>query len=260
MTKFLNISSFGRLVNSDGVVVGRHADEYTQLIACCCDAWLQQRTDVSGGKRALLLGTGGGVVARTLLTLNPSLSVHCVELEPEVLEVAVKYFGMVVDNQRCTVSVGDAAAFIQQAATDSSVHGQPQDVIIVDCFCADGLAATVKDGTLLQHLDACLAPGGLCVVNTTWGAVSGVDAGARGETASALVAILSERFDAVYTVKAESTRNIVLLAHRGEPCSAARWRDMLRPALQRAAALCPDVLIERCSPQRCQHIVQEHRC
>jgi len=120
-------------------------------------------------------------------------------------------------------------------------------VIVCDCFGSAGLAPAVSEGSLLRQLDSCLSPSGLCVVNTVWGGASG----ARGEVASRLAAVLAERFDAVYAIET-TRRNIILLAHQGEPCGDVQWRAMLAPTLcvHRAGAMCPDVAANRLPIQR----------
>mgnify|MGYP002214340628 CR=1 FL=1 len=175
-----------------------------------------------------------------LHALSPTLAIQCVELESEVLEVARKYFELATDGRLCTVNIADAHEFVGRAA----LTGDRFDIVIVDCFGGDGIAPAVSEGSLLRQLDSCLSPSGLCVVNTVWGGTSG----ARGEVASRLKAVLAERFDAVYEIETRSaSRNIILLAHQGEPCGDGQWRAMLTPMLcaQGAAAMCPDVTSDR---------------
>merc|ERR1719382_2286701 len=102
-----------------------------------------------------------------------------------MISVAERYFDLSLD-ERCTVSLSDACDFVERSAKGSLE--QTWDLIVVDCFGSEGLASGVAGGTLLRQLDACLSPRGLAIVNTTWGGT----AGARGETASRLAAVLSE--------------------------------------------------------------------
>lgn len=161
-------------VDADGRAKLTQAEEWTQLLTVCADAWMQRLAPVDGTpQRALLLGVGGGIVARSLLALNATVSLWLVELEQDVLEASQRFFGLMLDDERCTVRVLDASAFLEWHAAGAQ---QPFDVIVVDCFTDEGLAPGVADGGLLRHLPGCVAEGGLCVLNTTW-------SGARGEDA-----------------------------------------------------------------------------
>lgn len=65
--------------------------------------------------RVLLLGLGGGSIARVLSATMPPMGwVHSVELEPEVIQAAVDYFGLVVRDRCCTVEAGEAGTFLRR--------------------------------------------------------------------------------------------------------------------------------------------------
>jgi spermidine synthase len=218
-----------------------HAEEWTALIHVAADAWLNGAHSDRRSQHALCLGLGGGVIVRSLLALNPQLMLHCVELEREVLEVAQSWFGLIL-NERCSASVDDATHHLQRAGSS------PADVLIVDCFSADGLDAAVASGELARHVTARLAPAGLVAINTTWG----IDGTARGETAHRLAHRLAAAVHGlcVYLLHASTCRNIIVCAHRGgRHLSEAEWRAMLAPALLRAASVCPQVALDGCVPR-----------
>ena len=246
------------LVGEDGRATLTHAEEWTQLITVCADAWLRRSADAgasasgpaagSAAPCALLLGLGGAVIARSLHALHSSLSLHAVELEPEVLDASLGFFELRLD-ERCSASVADAALFVKEHASHdagedvgkgvrlSTAAREKWDVIVVDCFTEMGLAPSVADGRLLRHLAGCLAPGGLCLINTTWSTE-------RGATAREVAARLSAHFDAVYLLEAGACRNVIVLCHQGGALDAAQWGWMFERVLP--ASMCPDASVAGC--------------
>ena len=240
------------LVDGDWRAMLTHAEEWTQLITVFADAWLRRRAAMGAGSvsepSALLLGVGGAVIARSLLALHASLSLHCVELEPEFLDASQRHFELRLDD-RCSASVLDAALFVKGCVSQGTsvgdgkemggiaAGGRQWDVVVVDCFTEAGLAPSVADGQLLRHLAACLGPGGLCLINTTWSTE-------RGATAREVAAALTSHFGAVYLLEASTCRNVVVLCHQGSTLDAAQWRRILETALP--TSMCPDVSIAGC--------------
>lgn len=114
--------------------------------------------------RVLLLGLGGGSVAKFLLHHFPASRIDAVELRPAVIAVAEKYFGLAPD-KRLHLHTGDAADFL---LTDSA-EDAPYDVILVDAYDGEGPA----DATSNEHFPALcarrLAAHGV-VVSNLWSA------------------------------------------------------------------------------------------
>lgn len=110
--------------------------------------------------RVLLLGLGGGSVAKFLLHHFPALRIDAVELRPAVIAVAQSYFGLTLD-ERLHLHTGDAADFLLQNPT----HAAPYDAILVDAYDGAGPASA----TTSQHFPALcarhLAPQGVVVLN-----------------------------------------------------------------------------------------------
>ena len=120
----------------DGTASLRHVEEWTQLIAAYASGWLLERPHEQ--PRALFLGLGAAVVPRSLLALHPAISVVCVELYPEVIEAAQRFFGLDLSSGRCTAIVADAARFVEGCC-------EAYDVIVVDLFTDEGLAPGVSE-------------------------------------------------------------------------------------------------------------------
>jgi spermidine synthase len=105
-------------------------------------------------KRALLLGLGCGVLAKTMHGMG--LDVTAVEIEPEVAEASRKFFLLPDDVQ---IAVEDARTFL---AHDSAHY----DVVVLDAFAGEASPWYLLTREGLQAIKARLAPGGRMVVNT----------------------------------------------------------------------------------------------
>jgi spermidine synthase len=109
----------------------------------------------------LLVGLGGGSLAKFFHQRLPAARVTAVEINPEVVTVARHYFLLPPDDERLNVVVGDAAEFL--AATP-----RRYDVIMVDGYGAEAQAEEVATLRFYRDCRAKLAPNGALVVNL-WG-------------------------------------------------------------------------------------------
>ena len=87
----------------------------------------------------------------------PQLRLQAVELDPVVVDVAYKYFGLPRD-PRLQVDVGDGRQFL---AGDE----KRWDVIVIDAFFADAIPAHLVTQEFLALVRSRLAPGGVVVTN-----------------------------------------------------------------------------------------------
>ena len=235
-------------VDSNGeVMLVPLVEEWVQCVVVISLAWL---CDEAGS--VLHCGVGGGIIPRALHEHTLSRS-QCIELEPEVLAAAQSHFGLPAQNDRFTASVGDAVACLGLLARgNAGPNGEPRrfDVIIVDCFTADGLAPAVADGEILPHLSACLRPSGVCLLN-----LFAPPTAAETIEEMPVIVELCKCFGAVYTLKVRSSQNVIAICHHGPPRDGTAWAAHLAPADARAVSLCPDVTSERDLPSLDQRIV-----
>lgn len=168
---------------------------------------------------------------------------HCVELEAEVLDAAERYFGL-ERSDSLTLEVADAAGFLEchamlcthseatdKKATDTSkasaraqAVGAPAasfDFLILDCFTAAGLHASIADGGALQPAAACLARirkgeqrSGLCIVDLHTATGQGVLRDHDYTTSRTVLRALCTLFDAVYKLECLSSENVLALCHQ----------------------------------------------
>ena len=83
---------------------------------------------------ALLIGLGGGSIAKWIHEYLPQTQLTCVELQPQVVSVARSMFHLPEDDERLEVIVGDGAAHVWAMPEASS------DLIMMDAYSATGIA------------------------------------------------------------------------------------------------------------------------
>jgi spermidine synthase len=135
--------------------------------------------------RVLVIGLGGAAVQKRLWRDFRDLQVTTVELDPDVVAVARRWFAL-PDDPRVRVEVGDGRRFLES-------HDDRWDVIMVDAFYADGVPFQLTTLEFVQRLQTRLRPGGVVATNTI-GSISG--------SSSRLTRALVKTYGAVFpTVK-----------------------------------------------------------
>ena len=172
----------------------------------------------------LVVGLGGGSAPKRFWRDFPELEVHAVELDPEVVNVAYRWFGLPRD-ERLGVTVEDGRRFLQ-------VNERRWDVIVLDAYYSDSLPFHLTTREFLELARERLNPGGVVVANII-GSVSGP--GSR--LFRAFYRTYRQVFPsiAVYPVDLvgdpESIRNIIVVASEAalpQPeFVRQRWQDVL---------------------------------
>ncbi len=115
-------------------------------------------------KNPLMIGLGGGLLAKYFFNTFPECVINVIEFRREVLKVARSHFGLPLD-ARIKVKIGDGVAYVKQQASQASTQ---HDLLIVDAFDHQGMVA----GTIsLPFFDECktlLTDDGLLIINL-WG-------------------------------------------------------------------------------------------
>lgn len=113
----------------------------------------------------LLLGLGGGALLHLFQQELGSIPLDAVEIDPVVVDVACRYFGLGRVRNGRTI-IGDAAAVVlrPQAFALSSPR---YSVIIVDLYLGTTFPPVAQSREFLQGLLDLLADGGLVVFNRT---------------------------------------------------------------------------------------------
>jgi spermidine synthase len=108
-------------------------------------------------RRVLVLGLGGGAVTKRYWRDYPQMRVDSVEIDPVVVDVARRYFGLPED-ERLRVFTQDARRYIQ---TSSDTY----DIIIIDAYYDDALPFHLTTEEFLREVKARLAPDGVVAYN-----------------------------------------------------------------------------------------------
>lgn len=112
-------------------------------------------------RRVLLVGLGGGSLAKFIYHRLPRTCIEAIEINPEVVRVAREQFAVPADDERLRVWIGDGAAWMNEP-------GAAADAILVDGYDGESQVASLAS---LEFYRACrrrLAARGVLVVNL-WG-------------------------------------------------------------------------------------------
>lgn len=108
----------------------------------------------------LVLGVGGGTVIELLIKRFPHAVITAVDIDPMMIEIAQKYFGIDKYTNARLVR-GDANAFVKHSVKKATVF----DLIVVDLFIGPKIPEFVSSIQFLQNLHAIVRPGGHLVIN-----------------------------------------------------------------------------------------------
>jgi spermidine synthase len=165
-------------------------------------------------RRILVVGLGGGALPSFLRVHYPDAAIDAVEIDPQVVDVAKRFFGFRED-ARLRAHVGDGRAFVE-AARESSY-----DVIVLDAFGAYSAPRRLTTLEFLQAVRRALAPGGVAIGNV-WKP-------AENPLYDAMLLTYRDAFDELYLLDVEGYSNQILLAlprvesiSRGELAQRAR--------------------------------------
>jgi spermidine synthase len=106
----------------------------------------------------LLIGLGGGSIARFLHERLPASRLVAVDVNPEVVAVARAQFSLPGDDDRFRVVIGDGAAFVRDCT-------EPVDLLLVDGYDARGQAPELATPDFYADCARAVGPNGVLVVN-----------------------------------------------------------------------------------------------
>lgn len=155
-------------------------------------------------RRILVVGLGGGTLPTFLRKYYPNAAIDVVDIDPEVVDVAKRFFGFRED-ELMKAHVDDGRRFIEKSR-------QSYDVIFLDAFGANGIPAHLTTLEFLQAVRRAVTPGGV-VVGNVWG---------RGANPlhDSMVRTYQEVFDELFILDVRGAGNVILLAlPRKQPLS-----------------------------------------
>lgn len=117
-------------------------------------------------ERILFIGLGGGSAPKKFLHDYPSIKqIDVVEIDPEVAEVAYRYFDLPKDT-KLRVSVQDGRLVIAKKARDvASERISPYDMVIIDAYSESTIPYHLTTVEFLEAVRKILAPNGVVVSN-----------------------------------------------------------------------------------------------
>jgi spermidine synthase len=138
-------------------------------------------------KRVLVLGVGGGSFPKRLYRDFPQVVVDAVDIDPEVLGIAKRYF-QVPEDARLRLHPRDGRRFVQETT-------QTYDLIFLDAYNSDTVPFHLATREFYRELAARLAPGGVVVSN-----IIGALRGPHSAFFRAMYRTLAETFPVVHVV------------------------------------------------------------
>ena len=180
-------------------------------------------------KRVLFIGLGGASAPKRMWRDFPSVRFDAVELDPDVVDVAYRFFEMPRD-ERLNVEVDDGRRFLV-------ANEGPWDVIVIDAFYSDSIPFHLATQQFLELARSRLTTGGVVVTNII-GAVRGADSRLfrsmlrTYRTVFPTVAVHPVRVEGDENL--DGVRNIITVAGEGAAPSKEflreRWREVRRRA------------------------------
>ena len=147
-------------------------------------------------RRALMIGLAGGSVARFVRAARPDVALDVVELDPDVVRVAGRYFGVHAD-PGLRIHVDDGRMFVKRT-TDR------YDWVVLDAFHADSMPHHLATAEFFDEVKGILTPRGVVTMN--------VAPLGPGVLYLSIIHTLTRVFPQVYLFQVPERSNIVAVA------------------------------------------------
>ncbi len=115
----------------------------------------------SSHRKVLLIGLGGGSLAKFLLCHFPGCSIDAIECREQIVHLAHSYFELPED-PRLHIHIADGVDFVQNAAAISSDR---YDLILIDAYHDAGMDDNMGDQRFLQACQTLMTKNGLLTIN-----------------------------------------------------------------------------------------------
>jgi spermidine synthase len=164
-------------------------------------------------RRILLLGLGGGSLAKFCYRWLPHSAVTAIEINPTIIALR-KEFRIPEDDERFRVLCADGSTYVAHLP-------RSKDVILVDACDAQGVAPQLDCIEFYENARRCLSPGGVFVSNLC---------GDWKNCASHLRKIADVFGDDLLALKVRDSRNLIVIAFK-EPRAEFDWDRLQRMAI-----------------------------
>ncbi|QLE84279.1 methyltransferase [Shewanella sp. Scap07] len=129
-----------------------HIPQHTYLQAMLLVLLFQQP------KRVMVLGLGGGGLIHALKHFDAGIKMTAVELRPQVIELAKRYFQLPM-SKKLTIEQADAAEFL------AAKQHKKVDIIFADIYSAEGVDDKQLSAAFIADASAMLKAEGVLVLN-----------------------------------------------------------------------------------------------
>ncbi len=147
-------------------------------------------------EKALFVGLGGGSMPRVMAKHYPDVAIDVVEIDPDVVEVAKKYF-FFEPTPQMKVFVQDARRFLRR-------HSKKYDYIFLDAYNDASIPFHLTTKEFFQIVKEHLEPGGWVAANV-WGPRNDQFYLAEAKTYQSV-------FNSLYVLDAVGTNNYIMMA------------------------------------------------
>jgi spermidine synthase len=153
-------------------------------------------------RRVLMIGMGGGTIAKRYLQDYPAVRMDVVEIDPEVIAAAERFFGVPLGGPARAAAGGRLRAFAQDGRQFVRQTAYRYDQILMDAYLKDTLPFHLATREFFHEVRARLNPGGVFVAN-----VIGALEGPHSRLFRAVYRTLREVFPAVYVFPVDMGAN-----------------------------------------------------
>ncbi len=115
----------------------------------------------AGPAEVLMVGLGGGSLAKFIRKHRPQTNITAIEISPQIVAAARSHFFLPEDDEHLNVLLADGAEYVP-------AHPGSADVILLDGFDAGNQVESLATLDFYQACRRALKPGGVLVVNL-WG-------------------------------------------------------------------------------------------
>lgn len=164
-----------------------------------------------GRERALVMGLGGGSFPMLLRRKVPGMAVEVVDINPVVVDVARRFFGVREDEQ-LHITVDDGGHFMKQP-------GPRYDVMLLDAYSDAGIPEHLQAREFFEDVKRRLAPRGAAIINI---ALISAEAEAR------LIRRYANTFEGCVLLRGKTLGNVILVGTREPAPSETALRGRLR--------------------------------
>ncbi len=180
--------------------------------------------------RVLFIGLGGGSAPKKFLHDYPSLkAVDVVEIDPEVIKVARKYFEL-PSNPKLRIFAQDGRIFVEKIAREIAAgRSAPYDMVIIDAYNASSIPYHLTTKEFVSAVRQTLSLDGVIVSN-----IIGAFAGQSSKLLRSMTRTVAAVFPQVYLFpiwnlqgKEDNSENNIILIATVNPryWDSATWRE-----------------------------------